>query len=165
MRSGHFTSSHASSSCAQVVCLILRDFSTFPLLAVYLLSYRLVFPPGHQLLLPRCGGQIPSALQLMRTLIPLPSTTLSQEHRSPRQREVEAIGKTWRLYINKADIMKHGLTEGCVGCRSFAGHAPTLPRDGCSRYRIRNVFCFCWVLGERNLPTLLSAARIRARWR
>ena len=49
----------------------------FPLLAVYLLSYRLVFPPGHQLLLPRCGGQIPFALQLMRTLAPLPSTTLS----------------------------------------------------------------------------------------
>ena len=53
----------------------------FPLFAVYLLSYRPVFPPGHQLLLPRCGGQIPCALQLMRTLAPLPSTTLS--HRSP----------------------------------------------------------------------------------
>ena len=34
--------------------------------------------------------------------------------------EAEAIGKTRRLYINKADIMKHGLTEGCLGCRSFA---------------------------------------------
>ena len=50
----------------------------FPLLAVYLLSYRTVFPPGHQLLLPRCGGQIPCALLVMRTLAPLPSTTLSQ---------------------------------------------------------------------------------------
>ena len=29
VRSAHFTSSHASSSCAHVVCLILRDFSTF----------------------------------------------------------------------------------------------------------------------------------------
>ena len=47
----------------------------FLLLAVYLLSYRPVFPPGHQLLPPRCGGQIPCALQLMRTLAPLPSTT------------------------------------------------------------------------------------------
>ena len=36
-----------------------------------------VFLPGHHLLLPRCGGQIPCALQLMRTLAPLPSTTLS----------------------------------------------------------------------------------------
>ena len=27
--------------------------------------------------------------------------------------EVEAIGKGRRLYISKADIMKHGLTEGC----------------------------------------------------
>ena len=50
----------------------------FPLFAVYLLSYRPVFPSGHQLHLPRCGGQIPCALQLMRTLAPLPSTTLSQ---------------------------------------------------------------------------------------
>ena len=46
----------------------------FPLFAVYLLSYHPVFLPGHQLHLPRCGGQISCALQLMRTL---PSTTLS----------------------------------------------------------------------------------------
>ena len=59
----------------------------FPLLAVYLLSYRPVFPPGHQLHLPRCGGQIPCALQLLRTLAPLPSTTLSHE-RALLMREV-----------------------------------------------------------------------------
>ena len=29
--------------------------------------------------------------------------------------EAEGIGKTRRLYINKADITKHGLTEGCLG--------------------------------------------------
>ena len=35
--------------------------------------------------------------------------------------EAEAIGKTRRLYINnKTDIMKHGLTEKCLGCRFFA---------------------------------------------
>ena len=50
----------------------------FLLLVVHLLSYRLVFPLGHQLCLARCGGQIPCALQLMRTLAPLPSTTLSK---------------------------------------------------------------------------------------
>ena len=49
----------------------------FPLFAHHLLSYRLVFPPGHQLLLPRCGGQIPCAYLPMRTFAPLPSTTLS----------------------------------------------------------------------------------------
>ena len=32
----------------------------------------------HQLHLPRCGGQSPCARQLMKTLAPLPSTTLSQ---------------------------------------------------------------------------------------
>ena len=34
--------------------------------------------------------------------------------------EAEAVGKVRRLYINKADIMKHGLTDGCLGCRSSA---------------------------------------------
>ena len=50
----------------------------FRLFAVFLLSSHLVFPLGHQLHLPRCGGQISCALQLMRTLALLPSTTLSQ---------------------------------------------------------------------------------------
>ena len=49
-----------------------------PLFAVHLLSCRPVFPPSHQLHLPRCGGQIPCALQLMRTLALMPSTTLSK---------------------------------------------------------------------------------------
>ena len=49
------------------------------LLAVHLPSYRLFHSPGGQLLLPRCGGQILCALTLMRTLAPLPSTTLSHE--------------------------------------------------------------------------------------
>ena len=49
----------------------------FPFFAVHLLSYHPVFLPSHQLHLPRCGGQIPCALLLMRTLAPLPSTTLS----------------------------------------------------------------------------------------
>ena len=39
--------------------LTLRDFSVFLSFAVHLLSYHPVFPPGHQLHLPRCGGQIP----------------------------------------------------------------------------------------------------------
>ena len=34
--------------------------------------------------------------------------------------EAEAIGKGRRLYMSKADIMKHGLTEGCLGCRCLA---------------------------------------------
>ena len=34
--------------------------------------------------------------------------------------EAEAIGKGRRLYIGKADVMKHGLTEGCLGCRCLA---------------------------------------------
>ena len=34
--------------------------------------------------------------------------------------EADALGKVRRLHINKADIMKHGLTEGCLGRRAFA---------------------------------------------
>ena len=48
------------------------------LLAVRFLPYRLFHLPGLQLLLPRCGGQVPCAFPLMRTLALLPSTTLSQ---------------------------------------------------------------------------------------
>ena len=51
---------------------------SLPLLAVPLLSCRLFHPLGLQLLLPWCGWQVPCALSLMRTLAPLPSTTLSQ---------------------------------------------------------------------------------------
>ena len=77
-----------SLACAQhIPCVIsMRSCCVFDslrllhflLFAVHLLSYHPVFPPGHQLHLPRCGGQIPCALLLMRTLALLPSTTLSQ---------------------------------------------------------------------------------------
>ena len=65
---------------ALMLCVYSLRLLHFPLFAVYLLSYRPVFPPGHQLHLPRCGGQIPCALSLMRTLAPLPSATLSLPH-------------------------------------------------------------------------------------
>ena len=63
-------------SCCVFDSLRLLHFSLF---AVYLLSHHPVFPLGHQLHLPRCGGQIPCALSLMRTLALLPRTTLSQD--------------------------------------------------------------------------------------
>ena len=34
--------------------------------------------------------------------------------------EAEAIGKGRHLYISKADLMKHELIEGCLGCRCLA---------------------------------------------
>ena len=45
--------------------------------------------------------------------------------------EAEAIGKTRRLCINKADILKYGLTEGCLGCRSSqkGSERKDTPRD------------------------------------
>ena len=66
-----------SSPCAHVFVPTLFDYSTFPLSADHLLSHHPVLPCAHQLHLPRCGVQIPYALSLMRTLAPLPSTTLS----------------------------------------------------------------------------------------
>ena len=53
---------HESSPCAHVF-------------VHHVLSYHPVLLPAHQHHLPRCGGQIPCALSLMRTLAPLPSTT------------------------------------------------------------------------------------------
>ena len=51
VRSAHFTSSHASSPCAHVVCLILFDFSTFlsllsifsPIVLFFLLAINFFF--------------------------------------------------------------------------------------------------------------------------
>ena len=66
-------------SCAifiRLCCVFDSPRLSLPLLAVHFLSYRLVHLPSLQLLLPRCGGQIPGALPLMRTLAHLPSTTL-----------------------------------------------------------------------------------------
>ena len=34
--------------------------------------------------------------------------------------DAEAMGKGRRLYSSKADIVKHGLAEGCLGCRCLA---------------------------------------------
>ena len=46
--------------------------------------------------------------------------------------EAEAVGKGRRLYISKTDIMKHGLTEGCLGCRCLAeGKRAQGDSEGC----------------------------------
>ena len=68
----------------------------FPLLAVCLLSYRLFHLLNNQLLLPRCGGQIPCAIPLMRTLAPLPSTTLSHLRHGHLPREEDGAIEFWR---------------------------------------------------------------------
>ena len=68
---------HDSPFWAHVFVLTLLRLLHFPLFAHHLLSYHPVFPPAHQLHLSGCGGQNPCALSLMRTLAPLPSTTLS----------------------------------------------------------------------------------------
>ena len=71
----------------------------FLLFAVYLLSYRPVFPPGHLLHLPRCGGQVPCALSLMRTLALLPSTTLL--HLSSQPRRCSSLFKRRRPWLSR----------------------------------------------------------------
>ena len=93
----------------------------FPLFAVYLLSYRPVFPSGHQLHLPRCGG----ALQLMRTLALLPSTTLSHKnnnnhnnhnnnHHNHHKKMMEQLnsGELRTIFRNISRIVLIGLTTG-----------------------------------------------------
>ena len=75
---------------------------SLPHLAVHFLSYRLVHLPSLQFLLPRCGGQIPCALPLMRTLAPLPSTTLS--HNLDSYIQIKYIDTKHQL----ADILTKG---------------------------------------------------------
>ena len=45
--------------------------------------------------------------------------------------EAESIGRTRRLYINKADIMKYGLTEGCLDA-AVEARTRTLRRMPCT---------------------------------
>ena len=46
--------------------------------------------------------------------------------------EAGAIRKGRRLYISKAHIIEHGLTEGCLGCRCVAeGKRAQGHSDGC----------------------------------
>ena len=66
-RAHHVSCVISMRSC---VCSDSLRLLLFPLFADHLLSYHPVLPPAHQLHLPRCGGQIPCALSLMRTLAP-----------------------------------------------------------------------------------------------
>ena len=46
--------------------------------------------------------------------------------------EAEAIGKGGPVYVSKADLMKHELTEGCLGCRCLAEEKrPQGHSEGC----------------------------------
>ena len=73
----HSITSMLHAHCGRCVWLLSLRRLHFPLLPHHLLSYRPVLPSARQLHLPGCGGQIPCALPPMRTLAPLPSTTLS----------------------------------------------------------------------------------------
>ena len=68
--------------------------------------------------------------------------------------EAEAVGKGRRLYISKADILEHGLAEGCLGCRWLAegkraqGHSegcrtrlePVIAKTEDGRARLRRAY-------------------------
>ena len=58
------------------------------------LSYHPVLPPAHQLHLPRCGGQIPCAISLMRTLAPC---RVRPSHRLWAQR-LPHLGGYWTIH-------------------------------------------------------------------
>ena len=78
----------------------------FPLSADHVLSYHPVLPPAHQLHLPRCGGQVPCALQLVRTVASLPSTTHSKVM-SPTTR----ISETTEPYIQESSVENGSLND------------------------------------------------------
>ena len=90
VRSAHFTIISCVISMRSCCVFDSLRLLHFPLLAVYLLSYRPVFPPGHQLH-PRGGGQIPCALLLMRTLAPLPCQESTGENGSLNDLEYDDV--------------------------------------------------------------------------
>ena len=55
----------------------------------------------------------PKSAKVVRVVLPDVSSPAAMA-------EAEAIGKGRRLYISKADLMKHGLIEGCLGRRCHA---------------------------------------------
>ena len=108
-----------------VVCLILRDSPFLFLLSIFSPIVFFVYLVL-QLLLPRCGGQIPCALSLMRTLAPLPSTTLSQmdvesqklehskgTHSSPSSRTSTAL-KMWTGLEKSLPVTLTGTNFGVI---------------------------------------------------
>ena len=101
------------------VCFDSLRLLHFPLFAVHLLSYRPVFPSGHQLHLPRCGGQIPCALQLMRTLAPLPSTTLSQRMYYDSTTNVEFGGTTRGQFFIARGVRQRLSCQRLLVCDGF----------------------------------------------
>ena len=74
----------------------------FPLSADHLLSYHPALPLAHQLHLPRCVGQIPCALSLMRTLAPLPSTTLIWKNDGADQQRLQISDPHFDKFITPA---------------------------------------------------------------
>ena len=100
------------------MCLILHDFSLFLFLLSFFSLLSSCFPPGHQLHLPRCGGQIPCALQIMRTLALLPRTTLSHCQRTkitraPCRRRIGGAGPRAENFGVLITAYHKVLSEGC----------------------------------------------------
>ena len=137
---------HVSSSCVCSDSLRLRHF---PLSADHLLSYHPVLPPAHQLYLPGCGGQIPCALPLMRTLAPLPSTTLSQKGERGRRESDSQVTCHLNSVHALAFMNKHGRHTSCP----HHHHHPLLPplphthsqptnQTRLSRWRARRAVCW-----------------------
>ena len=85
---------------SRVKCHLHALMCLFRVSASIVLSLLSMFPPGRQLHFPRCGGQIPCALLLMRTLAPLPSTTLLTSY-EPNDYH---ISEATELYIHESSV-------------------------------------------------------------
>ena len=124
-------SHHVSSSC---VCSDSLRLLHFPLSADHLLSYHPVLPPAHQLHLPGCGGQIPCALPLIRSLAPMPSTTLAQVM-SPTTATSRRLCAWCRYTRGRFDSAHGGVFESThtdfstfySACRNTQTHSPRPP--------------------------------------
>ena len=86
----------------------------FPLFAVHLLSYRPVFPPGHQFHLPRCGGQIPCSLQDFGTLAEYDPLTIGLYFLRARQANERRLRNFPRSRQGRGGVA--GVRELCWVC-------------------------------------------------
>ena len=114
-------------------CSLFDDSIFLSVLTVFSLIH-LVLPSARQLHLPGCGGQIPCALPPMRTLAPLPSTTLSQVMSPTTTTSRRLMNTTPRNPRSRTDLEYDDVTIGKAlsdACRRRADHSQEEALSSC----------------------------------
>ena len=144
---------HVSSSW---VCSDSLRLLHFPLSADHLLSCYPVLLPAHQLHLPRCGGQIPRAHSLMRTLAPLPSTTLSHFRHVFSDFLFHRLFSL-HLFYHEASFSNHHSSAGDCLLLELVDVSRRRKPDYCvCTWHSYSLWCPCFALPHCKHPSLLA---------